>query len=473
MHTARNFNCMFLFGDHSRGAALVFVATFAVSLSVIPMVGCGGGAGEATSTHPLAQPNARARTMSMNGAIDTSNPFFQSLGTNGRACVSCHQPDEGWTVTPPQIQVRFDATDGLDPIFRPVDGANAPDVDVSTVEARRAAYSMLLTKGLIRVGIGLPQGAEFELVSVDDPYGYASATELSLFRRPLPATNLAFLSGVMWDGRETFKGQSIDFDLADQANSATLGHAQAAQPLTEKQRQQIVDFETALFTTQAEDPRAGDLTAAGALGGPEVLSQQSFFLGINDPLGQNPTNASFTSTVFTIFDAWARPRQGADEVIAARQSIARGQALFNSKAIAIEGVKGLNDDLNQEVIMGTCGTCHDAPNVGNHSLPVPLDIGIAEGSKRTADMPLYTLRSLSTGETVQVTDPGRALITGKWKDVGRFKGPVLRDLAARAPYFHNGMAATLTDVAKFYNDRFTIGLTPDEQTDLVNFLNAL
>jgi hypothetical protein len=47
-------------------------------------------------------------------------------------------------------------------------------------EVRRVAYSMLLTKGLVRVGIGIPDGAEFELVAVDDPYGYASARELSL-----------------------------------------------------------------------------------------------------------------------------------------------------------------------------------------------------------------------------------------------------------------------------------------------------
>jgi hypothetical protein len=56
---------------------------------------------------------------------------------------------------------------------------------------------MLLTKGLIRVGIGVPSNAEFELIEVDDPYGYASAIELSLFRRPLPTTNLPFLATVM------------------------------------------------------------------------------------------------------------------------------------------------------------------------------------------------------------------------------------------------------------------------------------
>src|SRR3989442_369561 len=73
--------------------------------------------------------------------------------------------------------------------------------DVPTVEARRGAYGLLLRKGLIRVGLPVPAGAEFELVGVDDPYGYASAAELSLFRRPLPSTNLRFLTTIMWDGR--------------------------------------------------------------------------------------------------------------------------------------------------------------------------------------------------------------------------------------------------------------------------------
>ena len=98
---------------------------------------------------------------------------------------------------------------------------------------------------------------------------------------------------------------------------------------------------------------------------------------------------------------------------------------------------------NAPTVNGTCTTCHDTPNSGNHSVAAPLDIGIADASRRTVDMPLYTLRNKTTGATIQTTDPGRALITGKWKDIGRFKGPVLRGLAARAPYFHNGSAKDL------------------------------
>jgi cytochrome c peroxidase len=58
-------------------------------------------------------------------------------------------------------------------------------------------------------------------------------------------------------------------------------------------------------------------------------------------------------------------------------------------------------------------------------------------------------------------------------DIGRFKGPILRALATRAPYFHNGSAADLDAVLDFYDQRFGIGLTEDEKDDLVAFLLTL
>jgi cytochrome c peroxidase len=64
-------------------------------------------------------------------------------------------------------------------------------------------------------------------------------------------------------------------------------------------------------------------------------------------------------------------------------------------------------------------------------------------------------------------------VTGKWKDIGKFKGPVLRGLSARAPYFHNGFAATLDDVLTFYVTRFGIVLTPAERADMLHFLQSL
>jgi cytochrome c peroxidase len=417
----------------------------------------------------FADPTGVVRTYSVNGSIDFTNPFFQSLGTNGRSCGSCHQPADGWTIVPSHVQARFEATDGEDPIFRANDGSHSPNADVSTAEARRFAYNMLLTKGLIRVGIGVPLNAEFELIDVDDPYGYASASELSLFRRPLPATNLPFLATVMWDGRETFADQSLHFDLSDQANSATLGHAAAVNPLTQDQRDAIVRFETGLFTAQSTDNAAGVLNTQGGTGGPLALSRQPFYIGINDPL-----SPGFNSRAFTLFEGWrnvaSSPRNPYTD---AREAVARGQEIFNSRGFTIADVRGVNDALGVVALPGTCTTCHNAPNVGNHSTSLPLDLGLTTAAVRTPDMPLYRFRNKTTGEVVQTTDPGRALVTGQWRHMSVFKGPILRGLAARAPYFHNGSAATLTDVVEFYDRRFNIGLSARQRADLVAFLNAL
>ncbi len=465
----------------------LFGAAFAAAL----MVGCSADGGRDPETAQTAlredraqavrvpgdddilslNPGGVARTLTATGAIDTGSLFFRNLGANGRACVSCHVASQGWTITPAGVRERFERTRGLDPIFRTNDGSTSPVADVSTVDARRHAFAMLLTKGLIRVGIGIPDGAEFELAAVDDPYGFASASELSLFRRPLPSANLGFLSTVMWDGRETLAGMTIRQDLAHQSNGATQGHAQRADPISDAQREEIVAFESGIFFAQALDFDAGILSIGGASGGALELSRTAFHLGINDTLGADPAGQPFDPVAMTLFGAWSG--SGGGHFGEARAAVARGEDLFNHKPIDIAGVRGLNDALGVPTIRGTCTTCHNTPNVGNHSVALPLDLGLADASRRTPDMPLYTLRNKATGALFQTTDPGRALVTGKWKDLDRFKGPILRGLAARAPYFHNGAAATLSEAVEFYDTRFAIGFTAGEKADLVAFLRAL
>jgi hypothetical protein len=430
-------------------------------------------------------PSGLLQTSTPGGRIDTGNPFFQSLGSNGRSCSTCHQQQDGWTVSAADVQRRFAATRGTDPIFRLVDGANSPLADVSTLAAREVAYSMLLNRGVIRVSLPIPADAEFTLTAVDDPYGYASAQAMSLFRRPLPATNLIWDTAVMWDGRETYlpfmppmdagvNVGALRMSLASQARDAVLGHEQAASAPSQATIDQIVGFELPLVTAQIHDNRAGRLDNDGGMGGPRILALQKFWIGINDSLGNDPTLDPFNPKVMQLFDDWRNPgSRRNDPQTSARAAIARGQELFNSLPIAITGVAGLNDATGQPVIHGTCGTCHDSPNIGNHSVAAPLNIGISDASRRTPDMPLYTLTNIKTGEVIRTTDPGLAMLTGKWADIGKFKGPNLRGLAARAPYFHNGSAATLRDVVDFYDTRFNIGMTEQQKSDLVAFLSAL
>jgi hypothetical protein len=472
----------------------------------------------------FGDPDGASATINAGGPTDTSsNPFFLDMGTNGRKCVTCHEPSDAFSITPPHLQQRFYATGGTDAIFRPVDGATCPTADVSSVEKRLQAYSLLLSRGLIRIFLTVPANADYAVVSVNNPYGCNATDVISMYRRPLPTTNLAFLSTVMFDGRESSPAtgttkisfsnfpSSLMSDLAHQSVDATVTHAQGdgTRP-TVAEQQEIVNFETQLFTAQVFDSRAGLLNQDGANGGPAALTTQPFFITINSSVHPlvptleqpgglvTPGDGQFSPSIFNLYQAWTQQSSGYFDYFAeARQSIARGETLFNSLPIPISGVAGINDDVAAgglvsggiPTLQGTCGTCHDTPNVGNHSFPTPLNIGTGDPSPGSPSVNLGGLdlsylpqitvcqkdsvSGLPTSNCKTTTDLGQALIDGKFAHVGKIKGPILRGLAARAPYFHNGSAATLLDAVNFYNTRFALNLTDQQKADLVAFLKTL
>jgi cytochrome c peroxidase len=463
--------------------------------------------------------NGASQTYSANGGgIDLTGPFFQSMGTNGRSCGTCHQPSDGMTVSAAGVELRFLSSQGTDPIFRTVDGSNCDhNIDVSTLEGKRSAYSLLRTRGLFRIAIAVPANADYQVTGVSNPYGCNETDTISQYRRPLPATNLRFLSAVMWDGRESSAAtgttkisfsnfpSSLVGDLEHQSLDATMGHAQGdgTRP-TPTEQQEIADFELELTTAQTLDYHAGLLNAHGADGGPVGLLNQPYFTSINSsvnfllpqleqPGGLNsPGDGEFTPAIFNTFADWANLPANDP-----RAAIARGQAIFNSMPINITGVAGINDDVSAgglvaggiSSLTGTCGTCHDTPNVGNHSFPTPLDIGTGDPNPSSASVNLGGLdisylpsitvcktdpaTGLPTNTCKTTTDLGQALIDGNFDHVGKIKGPILRGLSARAPYFHNGSARTLLDVVHFYETRFGLTLTRQQESDLVAFLGSL
>jgi hypothetical protein len=439
-----------------------------------------------------------------------TNRFFANLGTNDRTCGTCHVAEDAWTFTPAHAQ----ALPPNDPLFTPNDGSDCPPTSPSQ-KANRALSSEVLIHGLIRVQIGIPAGAGFTLTSATNPKGCTIAPgsagvdgQLFLFRRPLPSTNLIFDSTIMFDGRETLQPLTTQagfqdtgplvFDLADQANSATTGHAQGASIVGTPAQADIVTFETNLYTAQlVARPRLGFfpvlLNADGGNGGPAYLANvvaPAFAIGANDPLKPGFTNADFD-----LFAAWEPGSPRHRFLRPDQQAIGRGEEVFNTTTFVIHDIPGLNsapddplynpaDPLAGQDIVGGCAVCHDSPNVGNHSTPLAINIGVTmaqpvndDGSPNgvldVGHLPVYTLRNTATGATVEVTDPGKALLSGHWTDVGKTKGPILRGLAARAPYFHNGSAPDLATVVEFYDQRFAIGLSARQKSDLVAFLNAL
>ena len=225
-------------------------------------------------------------------------------------------------------------------------------MDLSTPAGQASAFSLLTSRGLIRIPLPVPLGAEFAVDSVVTPYPCNETTTLSLYRRPLPTANLRFLSGLMWDGRESSaltKTQDIAgatnpadllSDLTDQAVNATLIHAQASSAPTPAQQQAIVNFEMELSVAQAIDSAAGPLKTDVTSGGPAQIAAaaQQFSLGVNAPFSAVP----FTETIFTLFDSWGNYPND-NTVDTQKASIGRGQVVFNSKTILISGVPGFND----------------------------------------------------------------------------------------------------------------------------------
>lgn len=381
---------------------------------------------------PMPNTGGEAATFSTRGSVDLTGEYFKAQGTNGQSCASCHIPEDAWSINPGTLQRLFDETQGKHPVFSQLD-ANNPNMDVSTPEARRAAYSMLLTHGVFRRGGAPRPNAEWELIAVDDPHGFASVNQLVHWRRSMPTINFAIGSvTVNWDAASNIgKGQRAA--LVNQTNRLVTGALQGP-PATPEVINDIVDFENTLVTAQLTMQGVGRLDADGARGGPVALAKMSKVEGR-----------------FDLFDAWisdANPK---------RAQIARGQELFNGTNVSHK----------------SCNVCHNSANNGTNFDNTMFDIRTASADARPPDLPLYTFRNKKTGEVLKLTDAGLGNITGRWDDLGLFKTPTLRGLAARAPYFHNGSAATLEDVLRHYEKHFDFVFTDEERADLAAFLNAL
>jgi cytochrome c peroxidase len=444
--------------------------------------------------------------------VTAGNAFFQSLGTNGRACVTCHQPANAMSLSVVSIQQRFAQTRGMDPLFAPVDGSNCP-ASVGPPPVNPANFSLILTQGLFRIALPVPANAQFTIAVVSDPYGCntnpaynqsvnpttgVTSQIVSVYRRPLMAANLKFkvetgvnngqiapsdpITGlplpidpatgqyesgnIMSDGREP--------TLSSQATDATLTHAQAKSAPTAAQVAQMVDFESGMYEAQALDNRAGSLNGGGANGGPFALFESSPGLG-----------AQAGQEVVSAYDAW-NPAVVASES-AARASIYRGQQLFNFNTFIVSNDAGINNIPHvPNGIPTTCSGCHgqingtteEHPN-GQHSIGIGGIDAALGGPAPANNLPIFMVTCNAgyttpfNGSVVLTNDPGKALITGLCEDIGRFTTPQLRGLSARAPYFSDGSAATLADVLNIYNKRFDIGLTAQNMQDLGAFLASL
>jgi hypothetical protein len=456
------------------------------------------------------------------GSIDTAgHPFFEALGTNGRACVSCHQPASAMSLSVELIKDRWDRSGGADPIFAAIDGMNCPNLP----RGDAASHSLLLERGLFRIPLPWPPvdaagnaiDPEFEIEVVRDPTGCntdpvygidGERHEVSVYRRPRPAANLRYVSSSRF-GVSPFIGKTgmlaaIDPEtgrpvnmnmmadareptLKTQAQSAARGHLEVEQPLTAEQLDQIESFELQLYAAQSYSETGGALHEPD---GPSGLGPEAMASGSDGVLGNNTTRF-----VIPMEDAWADLPAGEDEREAERnafrESVQRGHDVFFFRTFWISDAMHINTVGLGNPIKRTCSTCHgmhmtgmDTANgwmdVGTTNHPWALEPAESPWADRLPELPLFRITCRDDlpphpflGREIYTQDPGRALISGKCEDVGAIVIQQFRGLAARAPYFSNGSAANLRELVDFYDRRFNIRFTEQEKIDLINFLSVL
>jgi len=407
-------------------------------------------------------PSGQLRLLNKFGEVQTKgHPFFTPLGSNGRSCVTCHQPTSAMSLSLDLIRLRWAETNGRDPLFAAVDGSNCPDLP----QDKEESHSLLLERGVFRIALPWPPVTasgqlfkpDFRIEVVRDPTGCnKNPASISVYRRPRVAANLQYIAlttggTLMADGRER--------TLQSQATSAALTHEQASAAPAPAQLKQIEDFERQLFMAQQWDVLGGLL---GEPGGPPLLGADNLARGVAG-VGAVPAADNLAAS----FDPW-RNLSTANLAIrqrAFRESVLRGVDLFASREFRLADGK-----------QGTCATCH-GPGI-NHS----IDIGTTNlpTAKESPELPLFRITCDASapphpqlGRTFLTQDPGHALITGRCADVGSILMQQFRGLTARAPYFANGSAGDLAELVDFFDRRFKIGLTDKEKQDLVNFLSIL
>ena len=443
--------------------------------------------------------------LNASGPVNTEgHPFFTALGTNGRACVNCHQPTYGMSVSTSGLVERWRVTEGKDPVFAAFDGSNCPGLP----QDQEKSHSLLLKRGLFRIPLswppknadGSPKPVEFTIEVVRDPtgcntspqYGLKSADPtVSVFRRPRPVANLKYVmsggqpivlkTGMLGDvDPETGKPVSMNLmsdarepSLKTQAISAIMGHEQAQVAPSGPQIQKIVEYESQVYVAQQAHIFGGPLAVAGgppALGVAALRDHREGVLGDND-----------YDPVFGLFTAW----KGDDYY---RSSVARGADIFMFRQFWLRDATHINTIGLGNPLKRTCATCHNAQMTGQDLSAGWVDVGTTNYPTWTepstwaesSELPVFKITCSREadphpylGRVIYTTDPGRALISGRCVDIGSIVMQQLRGLAARAPYFANGSAKTLREVVDFYDRRFDMKLTGQEKEDLINFLGAL
>lgn len=446
--------------------------------------------------------NGTLRLLLDNGPMETKgHPFFTAIGPNGRACVTCHQPADAMSLSAASAARQWQRNGAKDPLFAASDGSNCP----SLPQSERASHSLLIDHGLIRIARPWPPKdikPDFTIEVVRDPstcnldpkYGLKGAGMVSVFRRPRPVANFKYIEamGFAYDPKagmplpvdpETGKPVSGNLmadgrvpTLEAQMRDAAGAHLGFLKNLDKRDIERILDFERRIYAAQQIDAVGGPLDGDGSMGGAKTLQvSQAGRLGSDGGI-----------PVWSEFEAWEKMPEAvkaklSPEVVAFRESVARGARVFRDKTFLITDTAGINSPIGfGNPVRNSCVFCHNMSYMGMDVAPGQVDLGTTNQpfADPAPHLPLFRITCTGKphphyGRTILTSDPGFALTTGKCADVGRITLQSLRGMSARAPFFSNGSAKDIRTVIDYYERRYNIGYTEQEKRDLENLMRAL
>jgi cytochrome c peroxidase len=348
------------------------------------------------------------------GAMNFFRPF---PGGNGRACATCHNPRDGFSLAPATVEARWQRLrrarrhdpSATDPLFRPIDADDG-----------REDFSLLRTRALFKVRVPLPSRVRL----TDEP----DATHVTVSRAVPPLNMLKHTAPYHQDRSAA--------TLEVQALAAVNQHMEPQTPPTRAFLESVAEFQRHIFSS----PAIKRLSAA--------------------------------------IDAGRRPPDLDPSLTALER---HGKTRFDDFCGRCHGGPAQVQNLENRIFPPFDGSTNPASLNIVVSNPPPNGFPPSLLQRPTLDLPTQRFTvDLPNGSSVllESSDPGTVLTdvhavetVGGNQVFNRFDIPQLRGINQTAPYFHDHRAKTLEDVVLHYQSffrfirevrGFPLPLIPDE-----------
>ena len=335
----------------------------------------------------------RAKALVVQGAINFFRPF---PGGNGRSCATCHDPRDGFTLSPARVEARWQRLqaarrnnpDATDPLFRPLDADDGVD-----------DFTLLRTRALVKVRVPLPSRVRL----TDDPL----ATQVTFSRAVSPLNMVKHTAPYQQDRSAA--------TLEAQALAAVNQHMEPTIQPSAAFLESVAAFQRHIFSSA----KVRTLSAA--------IDRSAPLPNLDPPLTELEQAGKEKFDNFC-----ARCHGGPAQV-------------RNLENRIFPPFDGSTNPVSLNVIVS------NPPPVGFPESPIQGPGFDLPTQRFSVDLPNGTTVVLTSSDPGTVLTDANALETVGGNQVfNRFDVPQLRGINQTAPYFHDHRARTLEEVVTHY-----------------------